>query len=456
MTRALRENALCALWACLGCAVLAWLGLVSPVWSDYEVESAPAVRELLAGHIGGFLSVAPVYGGSLIERAPFAELASLAGGGETSVYRLLALPCLLATALIGVWLLARMRAQRGSLLARAVVLGLCAANPIALLALELGHPEELLGASLCVAAALLAAAPVVGRPRALLTGALIGLAVANKQWALLVAGPVLLALPAGRRAACLLAAGAVAASIEAPLLLGGSGSFASGALSAASSSSTVFQPEQLWWFFGDHGALVHGLFGAAKPGYRAAPAWANQISHPLALLAALAIAAALWLRLRERRLPLRAVLLAMTSTMLVRCLLDTWDTAYYLLPAILALLAYEAHEPSGRPAVLALTLTVLSWMQFQWLPGHVSPDAQSAIFLLWMLPLLAALAARLLGLLSQLQAPSGGDSLSLRPRLGQRRQETTVSSFGRAVSTSHPPSRTTVRSSMRTPSTPGR
>jgi hypothetical protein len=456
MPRVLRENALCALLAGLGCTALAWLGLLAPVWNDYEVESAPAVRELVTGHLGGFLSLAPVYGGSLIERAPFALAGSLAGGGETTIYRLLALPCLLAVALLGVWLAARMRAERRPLLSRAVVLGLCVANPIALLALELGHPEELLGACACVAAALLAGARVVSRRRALAVGALLGLAIANKQWALLLAGPVLLALPAGRRATGLLSAAGLAALIEAPLLLGGSGTYASGALAVASSSSAVFQPQQLWWFFGHHGALVHGLFGSAKPGYRVPPSWANEISHPLVALGALALALALWLRVRERRLPLRGALLAMALTMLGRCLLDTWDTGYYLLAAILALLAYEAHVPSRRPAVLSLTLTVLAWAQFQWLPGRVSPDGQSVIFLAWSLPLLAVLATQLLGLLARALPAEGGDSLSMRPRLGLRRQETAVSSLGRAVSTSQPSSRTTVRSSMRTPSLPGR
>ena len=34
--------------------------------------------------------------------------------------------------------------------------------------------------------------------------------------------------------------------------------------------------------------------------------------------------------------------------MLLRCVLDTWDTVYYLLPFVLALLAWEVARP-GRP-----------------------------------------------------------------------------------------------------------
>jgi hypothetical protein len=457
MRRVLRENLLCALLAAAGCATLAWLGLYGAAWNDYEVELRPAVEALVAGHIHTFLTVAPVYGGSLIERAPFALLGSLAGG-EPATYRLLALPCLLASAALGVWLLARMRAEHRPLLARAVTLGLCVANPVTLRALELGHPEELLGASACVAAVLLAGAPVVSRRRAIAVGLLLGLAVANKQWAVLAAGAVLLALPPGRRLSCALAALAAAGVVEAPLLLGSSGTYAAGARGVVTSSSVIFQPAQIWWFFGHHGALVHGLFGATKPGYRVAPSWAGEIAHPLAVLAGLAIAAGLWLRTGGRRLPAGTALLAFAVTMLMRSVLDTWDTIYYLLPVIFALLASEAGGMPRRPPVLALGLTVLAWMQFQWLPGRVSPDTQSAIFLVWSLALLAALSARLLAETPRSRAArpvhAGPER---RPRLGlvPRPQETIVSSFERPVSTSRPPSRTTVRSSIRTPNSSG-
>ncbi len=104
---------------------------------------------------------------------------------------------------------------------------------------------------------------------------------------------------------------------------------------------------------------------------------------------------------------------------LLRCVLDTWDTSYYMLPCVLALLAWEVHgesldlfrrggrdESLGSPAfvfpspptrlpLLALSSTVLAWVSFQWLPAHVSADAQSAFFLAWTLPLVAGLSLRL-------------------------------------------------------------
>jgi hypothetical protein len=451
MRRALRENGLCALSATAGCAAIAWLGLYGAAWNDYEVESRPAVEALVHGHLGAFLRLAPVYGGSLIERAPFALIGGLWHGGPLATYRLLAVPCLLAAAILGVLLAAQMRGRGRSTLARAVTLGVCVANPVALRALELGHAEELLGASLCVVAVLVAGAEDGTRRRALLAGLLLGLAVANKQWAVLAAGPVLLALAPGRRLAAAASAIGVAAVVQAPLLLGSSGGFAAGAGAAAAPGSAIFQPWQLWWFLGHHGPLVHGLDGLAKPGYRVAPSWPGLVSHPLILLVGLALAGALWVGSRGRRVPAARALLALAVALLARCLLDTWDTVYYLLPAIFAVVGWESLRDSRQPPVIALALSVLAWAQFQWLAGRVSPDAQSALFLAWALPLTVWLGVRLF---TGPPLVASGGGLSPAPR--RRSQPTTVRSLRRPVSASQPSAATTVRSSIRTPSTPGR
>jgi hypothetical protein len=418
MRQRLRENALCALAAGASCAAMAWLGLYGFAWNDYDNEVRPAYEALVHGHVLDFLRLAPAYGGSLIERAPFALVPGLWGGGALAVYRMVALPCLLATAILGVWLVSRMRGQGRSPLARAVALGVCVANPITLLALEVGHPEELLGGCLCVAAVLLAARHSVGRDHSLLAGALLGLAIANKEWALLAAGPVLLAAPPGHRARCLASACATAAAALGPLVLVSSGGFvASAKIAAAPAANPIFQPWQVWWFFGHHGALVHGLFGTAKPGYRIGPAWTGVISHPLVVAVGAAIAAAVWLR-GGRRAALRQqdALLTLALVLLLRCLLDTWDTSYYPLPFLLALLAWEVGTPSHKLPLLALTASVLMWISFQWLALHVSADAQAALFLVWTLPLAAWLGRRLFasGSRAPAPAPHGGDSGQVR------------------------------------------
>ena len=447
MRRALRENATCALLAALGCATCGWLALYGIGWNDYEVEVQPAFEALAHGHVLRFLQLSPVYGGSLIERAPFALLPGSWGGGALAVYRSTAAPCLLALAVLAVWLVADMRRAGRSRLARAVALAVCVANPITLSALEIGHPEELLGASLCVAAGLLACATSVSRRRAIAAGLALGLAIANKQWALVALGPVLLALPPARRKPFLLAAFAVAAAILAPLLAAAAGHFAETARAAATPASAIFQPWQLWWFLGHHGPIVHGLFGELKPGYRTAPSWAGAVSHPAVLAAAVLLSLALWPRARRARLAPAEALAALALTLLARCLLDTWDTGYYMLPFLLALLAFEVRA-AARPPAIALAASVLVWLSFRWLPQHVSADAQSAVFLSWSLPLAAWLASRI-------AAPARAWA-RMETASGERAQETTVSSLGRLVSTPGPAERTTTRSSIRTPSSSGR
>jgi hypothetical protein len=464
MRRVLRENALCAFVAGAGCASLAWLGLYGFAWTDYDTEARPAVDALLQGHLHEFLRLAPAYGGSLLERAPFALMGGLWGGGELAVYRMLAVPCLLASAVLGVWLLARMRSDARSTIARALALGVCVANPLTLRALELGHPEELLGGCLCVAAVMLAARASIGRGGAIWVGVILGLAIANKEWALLALGPVLMVLPAGRRLRCLLATGTVAAVVLAPLALVHSSAFVTSTHALASAPNAIFQPWQLFWFLGHHGAPVHGLFGVAKPGYRTGPAWIAVASHPLIPAVGLALTVALWLQRRRLGpaggpsagrantgiLSERDALLALALLFLMRCLLDTWDTVYYLIPFVLALLAWETLGPSRRPPLLALSSSALAWISFQWLPPHVSADAQAAFFLAWTLPLAAMLGVRL-------YKPS-------RSKRGERSwivwsargHEITVRSLDRLVRTSLPSSVTTARSSIRTPRRPGR
>ncbi len=312
-----------------------------------------------------------------------------------AVYRMVALPCLFAAAVLGVWLVARMRGERRSRLSRAVVLGLCVASPLTLQALEIGHPEELLGACMCIAAVLLAI-----RNRMMPAALLLGLAIANKEWALLAIGPVLLALPAKRRLLCLTIAGASATAVLAPLALVSSGGFISGTQAIANAPSSIFQPWQVWWFLGHHGALVHGLFGSPKVGYRIAPSWVGEISHPLILLVGAAMTVALWLGRRRRGgsetiLGERDALLALALLLLMRCVLDTWDTEYYLLPCVFTLLTWEATGPSDRPPVLALSSTLLVWLTFQWAPAHISADAEAALFMAWSLPLMGLLGVAL-------------------------------------------------------------
>jgi hypothetical protein len=367
----LRDHGPALALGALGVWAMSFLTLYGFGWNDYSTEVAPAYAALIAGHLRLFLELAPSYGGSLEMRAPFALLPGLWGGGAVAVYQAVSIPCLLAAALLAVWLVARMREIGQGRLARATALGLCVVNPVTLYALQDGHAEEVLGAVLCVAAVLTAQ-----RGHASWSGILLGLAIANKQWALLAIGPVLVALPAHRWRSVTFA-GAVALCFYVPLWLpayttkvSGSGG---GAL-AGSTSGSIFQPWQLWWFLGSHGQTVRDAFGVVK-----------SIDHPLIVALGAPITLLAMLRRRTDAMLLLALLLA------IRFALDTWDTVYYPLPFIFALLCWESLA-CRRPPLLSLLASVVVWLVYIVAPEHLSADAQAALFLLVAVPTLVALA----------------------------------------------------------------
>ena len=175
-----------------GAIAMAWSHTWQVKIDDYGAEAMGPLTALLHGHLTTFLRTAPSYGPSLELRAPFALLASLAHGTELLVYRFSALPCLFALGALGVWIAPRLRAAGRGWFAILLTVAICVANPVTYYAMAIGHPEEVLGAVLCVAAVI-----VAQRGNAVWAGVLLGLAIANKEWGLVAIGPVLLALPGG-------------------------------------------------------------------------------------------------------------------------------------------------------------------------------------------------------------------------------------------------------------------
>jgi hypothetical protein len=393
MRARLRENAAPIALATVGITIVGWLTLYGWALTDYDFEARPALDAIVHGHVLRFLQLAPAYGGSLEMRAPFVLATRLWGGGELSIYRAAAAPCLIAAAVLAVWLLARMRTLGHTRIARGIVLALCVANPLTLPALELGHPEELLGAVLCVGAVLAAM-----RNRPVWAGVLLGLAVANKEWALVAVGPVAIALPE-RRILGLLTAGTVSAILLAPLALGGS--FVAQAKGAATQADVIFNPWQVWWFIGGHVHTLRDTAGHIIPGHRwnhrVEPPWVGTISHALIVAVTLPLTL-LCVRLRQRgaRRPASEALVLLMLALLLRCMLDPWNISYYAVPFLLALLAWEALT-QVRPPVLAVVGSFAAWFVFQWaMPGRgFSPDVQSLLFLSLSIPTVAAIACAL-------------------------------------------------------------
>lgn len=387
VSRRLGENACWIALGGLGALLCAWLGLKAFAWSDYETEARPAFEALIHGNPLAFLRLSPAYGGSLELRAPLALLPGLWGGGALAVYRAVAMPGLLALAALGVWLALRMRREGQSRFAAGAALALCAANPVAVYALEYGHPEDLLCTAFAIAAVVCACSD-----RPLWTGALAGLAFATKAWGLIALAPALAALP-NRRPRALLSAAVCAAIVLAPLALARSSGPLASAGAGAAQTGGLFGPWQAWWWLGSHARPVHGAAGAIRPDYRTAPAWLSPIAHPLIVLLPIPLAV-LWLLRRRRRAwdPLALLALAL----LARCLLDPWDNVYYALPFLLALTTWETLARK-RPPLLGMLATMLVALSFELAPSYLSPDGQSLLFAAWTLPMAAALASVVYG-----------------------------------------------------------
>jgi hypothetical protein len=358
-----------------------WSELTGYLWTDYELFNQRPLSSLVHGHLGEFFQTAPVEGPSLLLRSPFALAAWLWGASDVAVYRMVAVPGLLAGVVLAVTLW-ELRARRypgahWGLLGVALVAG----NPLMLQALAIGHPEEMLGAALCVGAVL---AALYKRPW--LAAVLLGLALGQKAWAVLAIGPVLMAVDRRRWSVLALASG-IAALLVAPFLLAES---SRGTMVTAGGTFDMFQPWQLWWPLGDHGDAIRGFFGVAKEGYRVAPSWIGHVTHPL--IAFLVVPATLLWRRRRGAEPASAdVLLLLALLFLARCVLDAANNSYYHLPFLIALAAWEALQRE-RPPVLSVAAAGLVWLTVVKLPDYISPDAQCAAYLVWALPALAALA----------------------------------------------------------------
>jgi hypothetical protein len=356
---------------------------------DYFTDAAFPIDALARGDLRAFAANPALMGDfSLFLRAPVVWL--VFDQSLSVVYLAGALPCLAALVALALYLRRRVLA-RGLPVAAALLVGLLAVfNPGTFRSLHWGHPEEILGAVLCVGAILAAA-----RGRGLLAGVLLGLAVATKQWAVIAVVPTLVAAT-GHRIRLSLVAGALAAAIALPALLLQPQAVV-GTHTAIVQAQPVVGPANVWWPFSTSRTAAERKAGAS--GFAAkVPAWIGTLSHPLIVLLGLPLGVLFWRR-RERLGPYDALgLLALL--MLLRCLLDPWNNDYYHAPFLLSLLAWEALGRDGRPRLTLLAGAALA------LTFPAGADGMSALsadalricvtYLAWALPLAAWLAAALL------------------------------------------------------------
>jgi hypothetical protein len=303
------------------------------------------------------------------------------------VFRAGAFECVLALGALGLVLAAGMRRRGASRLGRAAVIGLLVLAPLITGAVLFGHPEEALGAALCVGSVLLA-----GERRPALAGLALGLAVVNKPWGAIAAVPALLAAPREDRVRL----GACAAALAAPW-------FAASALVAPHAFSRVLgavwpvaHPVDIWWPLATPTVAPGGMHEWFAPGFLGSHGRELVVLIPVAATLALAPFGEVASERASERTGERAgerCLALLALAFLFRCLVDPSDHFYYHLPFLVALAAYESRTRSAP--VLALLATGLLWLVFHTVSGVASLEIQFLAYMAVALPLAAALVAEL-------------------------------------------------------------
>lgn len=392
--------------------VLYYLALLTPLWEDFYTESAPAVQSLMAGNVHAFITLVPVYGGSLLLQAPAYALGG-ALGGLNDAYRLASLCCVGALALLALSLARMQRKDGRSLLARCLLIGVLVASPAGDWALKEGHPEEIFAAAACVGGML-----AILDERVVLGAVLLGLAAASKQWAVLVLPLALVAAPKHRVRGSLAAIGS-AAALSAPMLIVNAQKVINTNRGLATAPS-IFHAQQLWWTL--HLYYMRPLGGPTGKIFGPAPvAFVTDYSHVLIAVFAVALAGAYWLR--RAHLQRTDALLMLSLVLLIRCVLDPWNVIYYQFPFVVALAAWEVASHRRAP-LLALAASVLVWSSFRSVNLTDSSNVTNLFYVTWTLPAATLMLWRALRLPSPRALLRGGA------------QEMTVSALDRRVRTS--------------------
>jgi hypothetical protein len=388
-----------ALIACalLTFAIVAYIALGSGASGDYSTRApvagdnaGPALDALIHGHLASFVTHQPLMGlSSLLLRAPVVGLGVLMGAHSGLAYGLGALVCLMPLALLAAWMVGRQGSPQqrlGAVFAAAILL----TGPATVAAVHVGHPEEVLAAALATGAVLAAS-----RHRPGWAWPLLGLAVGTKQWALLAAPCVLMALP-DRRIVTGLKAGALGLALSATLPLADPAAFARA--DSVVGGLRFTDPFSLWWPLGTPiSAPAHASF---LPTAHLLPfALPRSAAAGAGLMLALA---ALWLYCNRRadlKTPIDPLaLLALLG--LFRCITDPDPLQYNFVGLLIPLAAWEVVGLRRLPlatAVAAGAAAALARGSEALSAGaalHLTPGLLSALSIAWTVPLGCYLARR--------------------------------------------------------------
>jgi hypothetical protein len=373
----------------IGAGACAIAAFTTKIGNDYPGPPAqgsdfagPPIAALAGGHVQRFFDSQPMMGPvTLILRAPVVALVRAFGGSQLSQYQLGCLVCLGLVAVMALAFLRPVLRERHTFALCGLALALVLAGPLTLKALEWGHPEELVGAALCVAALVLAS-----RGRPLAAGVTLGLAIATKQWALLAFLPALFVAPRGRTTIAAATVG-TAAALLLPMLLGNPHLFVYQNVHAGMVTgpgrfvivtvTNVFLPYSRVIGEADNSTrtvLIHGI-----------PTWVGQLSHPAVFAIAAALPLSLWTQ--RRQWSLEDGLLVLAVLFLVRCLLDPLTISYHHVPLFVTIVAYEVVRRRTVP-VVALISAAWTFGLIEWVDAGTQPVLFNRLYLVWALGLL--------------------------------------------------------------------
>lgn len=327
-----------------------------PIGGD---NAAPGIEYLLHGNLWGYVSHQPVIGlTSILLRLPLAGLASALGSGSLRVYQFGALACLLPLAAYAAWLISRPWLTNQQRTLRTATMVIVIAGPIIRNAVASGHPEGVVAGVLAVAAVVLAT-----RGRARWAGVVLGSAIAAKEWAVIGAVPVLIALPERRREVIF------AAGVSGFLFAGVAWLADPAALLRAlhgEGAARFINPLSLPWLFSSKLYLPHHQVTPA----RVMPLGLRRTDVTLVAICIAGFFTAFWYR-RSCRQGKSIHPLAMLALLgALRCVCDSTHEMYYYAAALIPVAAWEA-TANRPPAVTILISLVVPGLYG--LIGQISP-----------------------------------------------------------------------------------